>query len=451
MIQNIPITKIHPHPNNPRTDLGNLDELAESMKTAGILQNLTVVKDPKKKDRYIVVIGHRRLAAAKTAGLTEVPCTVAEMDEKTQIATMLLENIQRADLTVWEQAKGFQMMMDLGESQESISEKTGFSKSTVRRRLNLLDLDPVQFKASSDRGATLMDYVELEKIKDPERKNRALQAIGTNNFEWALRVEIDAEKAINVMNPYIEILKKYATEIGDQDYKDLKYLRSFYAWENQADVPEDPTEDVPHYYLISQSAKAVSLYRDWTQEEIEAQNNLENAGEEARQVEQGMLKRRAVLDEISDRAYRLRVDFVKKTRITKKQIPILLSEAVKVIWDMRDWGDLDEDGLLPLVLGMDQDIEEITEDNVLAKLQDIAPEQAIFYLRYCEIEDTSDKYYSMPYIPTPGIICRTLKYSKNEKLEALYSFLEAFGYQLSDDERSLREGTHEFLREGEEG
>lgn len=447
MIQNIPITQIHPHPNNPRTDLGNLDELAESIITAGILQNLTVVKDQKKKDRYIVVIGHRRLAAAKTAGLTEVPCTVAEMDEKTQIATMLLENIQRADLTVYEQARGFQMMMDLGESQESISEKTGFSKSTVRRRLNLLELDPVQFKASSDRGATLMDYVELEKIKDPERKNRALQAIGTNNFEWALRVEIDAEKAINVMNPYIEILKKYATEIGDQDYKDLKYLRSFYAWENQADVPEEPTEDVPHYYLISQSGKAVSLYRDWTQEEIEAQNNKEIAGEEARQVEQEMLKRRAVLDEISDRAYRLRVDFVKKTKITKKQIPILLSEAVKVIWDMRDWGDLDGDGLLPLILGMDPDIEEITEDNVLAKLQDIAPEQAVFCLRYCAIEDTSHKYYSMPYIPTPGIFYRTLIYSPNEKLEALYSFLEAFGYQLSDEERSLREGTHEYLKE----
>ena len=67
------------------------------------------------EDLYRVVIGHRRLAAAKLAGLAEVPCAVVEMTEQEQIATMLLENMQRSDLTVYEQAQGFQMMLDLGE------------------------------------------------------------------------------------------------------------------------------------------------------------------------------------------------------------------------------------------------------------------------------------------------------------------------------------------------
>ena len=57
--------------------------------------------------KYTVVIGHRRLAAAKLAGLTEVPCAVVEMTEQEQIATMLLENMQRSDLTVYEQAQRF--------------------------------------------------------------------------------------------------------------------------------------------------------------------------------------------------------------------------------------------------------------------------------------------------------------------------------------------------------
>lgn len=67
-------------------------------------------------DNYTVVIGHRRLAAAKLAGLTELPCVITEMSDKDQVATMLLENMQRSDLTVYEQAHGMQMLMDLGDT-----------------------------------------------------------------------------------------------------------------------------------------------------------------------------------------------------------------------------------------------------------------------------------------------------------------------------------------------
>ena len=131
MLQNIEINRIFPHPNNPRADLGDLSELAESIKENGILQNITVVanllakntdvetKNPcelcksprpdcddccdactsrcnagqhcrKPEQTFTVIIGHRRIAAAQLAGLDEVLCAVADMDETTQIATMLL-------------------------------------------------------------------------------------------------------------------------------------------------------------------------------------------------------------------------------------------------------------------------------------------------------------------------------------------------------------------------
>lgn len=83
-IQNIDINLIDQHPENPRKDLGDLTELANSIKESGIHQNLTVVKKGKHFERYTCIIGHRRLAAAKLAGLTEVPCHVADMDYKTQ-------------------------------------------------------------------------------------------------------------------------------------------------------------------------------------------------------------------------------------------------------------------------------------------------------------------------------------------------------------------------------
>ena len=160
----LPVNRLHPHPSNPRKNLGDLTELADSIKANGVLQNLTVVVDDPTStiSDFTVIIGHRRLAAAKKAGISEVPCVVAEMTPQEQVKTMLMENIQRSDLTVYEQAQGFQLMLDMGETVESIAKDSGFSQSTIRRRVKLLELDPDKFRKSEARGATLQDYLELE-------------------------------------------------------------------------------------------------------------------------------------------------------------------------------------------------------------------------------------------------------------------------------------------------
>lgn len=136
-IKMLPIEKLKPHPKNPRTDIGDIGELAASIKVSGILQNLTVVEH---EGEYRVIIGHRRLAAAKSAGLKELPCVVVEMSEKEQIATMVAENMQRRDLTISQQVKGVQMLLDLGESLDGVSKATGLSKSTVRQRQQISSL-----------------------------------------------------------------------------------------------------------------------------------------------------------------------------------------------------------------------------------------------------------------------------------------------------------------------
>ena len=99
-IVNLPIDRLINHPDNPRKDLGDLTELAESIKAKGVLQNLTVVPDVRRVDgdlvkNYLVVIGNRRRAAAELAGLTELPCVISDMTEKEQYETMMLENLQR--------------------------------------------------------------------------------------------------------------------------------------------------------------------------------------------------------------------------------------------------------------------------------------------------------------------------------------------------------------------
>lgn len=178
-IVNIGVNHIHPHPDNPRKDLGDLSELVESIKKNGVMQNLTVIPQEGNPGEYTAIIGHRRHAAAALAGIAELPCRIIEgMGQKEQVSTMLEENMQRNDLTIYEQAQGFQMMLDLGETDDSIAEKTGFSKRTILHRLNIakLDQDELQKKENdSSFQLTLMDLYELEKVKDVKLRNKILK------------------------------------------------------------------------------------------------------------------------------------------------------------------------------------------------------------------------------------------------------------------------------------
>ena len=206
----IAIEKLHPHPDNPRKVLGDIDELAESIKASGILQNLTVVPMNDDWTEFTVIIGHRRLAAAKQAGLTELPCAVVEMTEKEQLSTMLTENMQRSDLTVYEEAKGCQLLLDLGDTVAEVAEKTGFSESKIRRRVKLCELDEEAFKESQIRQPTLQDYDRLNQIKDIDVRNELLTSIGTNNFDNLLYSAVKKQET----NEEKEKIEKLCLEHG---------------------------------------------------------------------------------------------------------------------------------------------------------------------------------------------------------------------------------------------
>ena len=222
----IPVNEITAHPNNPRKDLGDLTELSESIRKNGVLQNLTVVPNVGENSGYTAVIGHRRLEASKMAGLEAVPCVISHLTEQEQVRTMLMENMQRSDLTVYEQAQGFQMMMDLGDTAEAIADKTGFSASTVRRRLKLLELDKEKFAAASERGATLMDFAALDGIDDIKTRNKVLEHVGTANFNYELKKTIDKQEDDKRRKRWLELLETFATKTDDR--KELRYVKILY-------------------------------------------------------------------------------------------------------------------------------------------------------------------------------------------------------------------------------
>lgn len=195
---------IRPHPDNPRKNLGDLSELVASIKVHGVLQNLTVVPMEGEPGEYMTLIGHRRYAAGTQAKVKEFPCQIKEgLTKREQVSIMLEENMQRNDLTIIEQAQGFQMMLDLGETEESIAEKTGFSKTTIKHRLNIAKLDQEELKKKEEDGCfqmTLKDLYELERIEDVEIRNKILkEAKDSRELVWKAQNAVkEAEKAKKV-------------------------------------------------------------------------------------------------------------------------------------------------------------------------------------------------------------------------------------------------------------
>lgn len=239
-IQNISIDLVKVHPNNVRKTYNDIEELAESIKAKGILQNLTVVPDPQEPGKYLTVIGNRRLTAARMAGLETVPCVVSDMDEKEQTSVMLLENIQRSDLTVYEQAQGFQMMLDLGETENTIAEKTGFSKKTVRHRLNIAKLDSktlIEKERQDGYQLSLTDLYELEKIKDVKTRDKILKD-STDSRDLARRA-INAQKEQKRqenMKLYVAMMKKLGLKKAPKEADSEFYTDK---WERMKDYSLD--------------------------------------------------------------------------------------------------------------------------------------------------------------------------------------------------------------------
>lgn len=137
----IRIESIEVNPNQPRTKFDDeaLRELAESIKTYGLIQPITV--RPIANGKYQLISGERRLRACKLAGLQEIPTYVRTVDDMQSIQMALVENIQREDLNALEIALSYQRLMDeFGLSQEDVSAKVGKNRSTITNYLRLLRL-----------------------------------------------------------------------------------------------------------------------------------------------------------------------------------------------------------------------------------------------------------------------------------------------------------------------
>lgn len=426
----LPIELLKPHPKNPRKDVGDVTELAESIKANGIFQPLTVLPGDT-IDGYTVVIGHRRLAAAKLAGLETVPCNVAEMTEQEQVSTMLLENMQRNDLTVYEQAQGFQMMLDLGETEQSIAEKTGFSKTTIKHRVKLLELDKAEFEKSQERQPAMADYIELEKISDPKERNKALKSIGTDSFKWAVSQakrtieEREAHKAWNKLFKELGITKVEPKLVDrKEDIFDSRYI-SYDTAPKKNDisaVKKAAKEGKVNSYTIRYGSIHV-LGND-------KPRGKKNKSPEERAVDAKIRR----IKKLEAQAKELRESFVKS--FTGGNASFLIQTALDMKITLYTYSGRDKK--LKEYLRIDDDDPLLSETKKYRHLMDKNPEIVLF--AFIALDQEADNY-SLSVVGYSG------QYQRSPRLEKWYTVLEYLGYQMSSEEKALLDGTHECFKE----
>lgn len=480
----IPTAFIYPHPDNPRKDLGDLTELTESIRQNGIYQNLTVVlraeqiktsedakmaeisvreeKDPYRQkirmhlfDRgywatggYTVIIGHRRLAAAKLAGLEEVPCAIADMLPHKQVETMLLENMQRADLTIMEQVRGFQMLLDFGDSIKEIAQKTGFSERTVRRRTEIAKLDPEALDKAMKRQLTLEDFDMLAKIDDVNERNQLLSHIGTNGFKYMLE---NAESRQENAKARPEVEKWLA------EHKAINVQGEQYVWRDYVRIDGAGWQGCPLrdfkvkeknilkgvgneqlYYVISDTGN-LSLYHKKPGTPAEEEKKPKRSAAEIKREKQ-MNAAWDYLIEQSRITYKLRSDFINKLKVTKNNMQIIFEGAF--MWSIVDslCGCYDSRKIETLLGISDENLEKWDNEEIaVAAIKNIGKKDVTENLAkivYGLFGDSEEKMCS-------ANVWRGQwpKYEQDAEMIAMYKWLEYLGYEISEVERGLVQGT----------
>lgn len=139
----IALDQLDPNPEQPRVEIGDLDDLTASIKEKGVLEPL-LVKPSRLTGRWMIIAGERRWRASKAAGLREVPCIEMEVDDRAVAEIALIENMQRKDLTAWEEADGLAALCErFGYTHEDVARKVGKSRSTVTEALSIASLPEV--------------------------------------------------------------------------------------------------------------------------------------------------------------------------------------------------------------------------------------------------------------------------------------------------------------------
>lgn len=446
--------ELMPHPENPRTDLGDLEELRESIRENGLMQNLTVTPIPENEKRegsevkYYILIGHRRFAASEGI-LDELPCVIADyLTRREQVGIMLAENMQRSDLTFIEQAHGFQLMMDLGDTVESLSKKTGFSKQTIKHRLEISKLDKGAIEeAQKNFQLSIGDFIELEKVKDLEERNRILEeSVNSEDLKDEIEYYLREQRCEENKKKYVELFN----ELGWKEASDRWFNFGGSKWEHVSglgyisfdDFKPDPIREAAKklkgeiYYSNLENANSVSFARKISKKDEKSKKKTKTElREEEMKKKQSQLEaaRRDICDEYLNCII----------SIPEEKLDDVYS--VKYLVVSRLWDQLEKlDAYITdfeSVYGVKSNRKDFTLLKETYKDFDLL-QRVMLNMWKALASDYQNKFISYPH-------------TKNEKTldahQELYDILRKFGLRLDPEMEAVIDGTSElYLIDGKE-
>lgn len=175
-VRMISIDSIDPNPRQARNELGNLDELMLSIREKGVLEPILVRP---KAGRYEIIAGERRYVASKRAGLKEMPCIEMRVEDNEAMEIALIENLQRKDLNVFEEADGLKALADVyGYNHGEIAKKIGKARSTITEIINICKI-PKEIREFCIKNSIFSrsTLIEIAKQKNVENMKRLVSMI----------------------------------------------------------------------------------------------------------------------------------------------------------------------------------------------------------------------------------------------------------------------------------
>lgn len=253
----IPQENIFPNPNQPRKyfDYSELEGLAQSIRENGLLQPVTV--RPKEDFGYELISGERRLRAARIIGMKEIPCVISEADTEKSATLALIENLQRQDLSFFEEARAIENLMNIcGLSQEEMAKRLGKAQSTLCNKLRILKLpqdvcDLLEKNSMSERHARALlqlESADLQRraaqivtdkrltVAETERLISRMVKNSTVKQKPSVKIFKDVRIFVNTLNHAVDTMRKAGIEADSAKSETPEYIEYVVRIPKQTDV-----------------------------------------------------------------------------------------------------------------------------------------------------------------------------------------------------------------------
>lgn len=356
---------------------------------------------------------------------------------------MLEENMQRNDLTIWEQANGFQMMLDLGGTEQQIAEKTGFSRATIRHRLNIAKLDQAELKKKEqDAGfqLSLGDLYALEKISDIGTRNKILAtSTDSRQLAWKAQNAVKEAESAEKYNKIVKMLEEAGVQRAPEKAKDEQYTGK---WETVKEYSLE--KDVPGKLALPKKTEGLYYLRLWNRARVirKAAKKQETAEEkEHKEKEKKKRQIKAAIKEMDARKRDFILGIISGKIKPVKEMAEVQEEIWHVLVHMDSYFSVSMSGMRRFFTGkQDYDCTEEERKEADSKIVSLGVLEQMMLVLGSALENAGDVYNYQGQCDL----------ERTKSIRKAYAVLERYGWYFKDEEVQLLDGTHMLYEKKEQ-